>query len=130
MPEEVRRIIRVAGEGVEGTLETIVRLNSEIQEYADSDPGADEERIREQTNEMMETYEIAMLAWVQEEESDSDSEAESESEFEPHDEELLENLDKILALERAEEGPDWKEWVQRVLGQATCHTWRWRSSMA
>ncbi len=66
MPDEVRRIIRIAGEGVDGMLET-------IQEYAEYDPGADEERIRERTNEMMETYEMAMLVWVQEEESDSDS---------------------------------------------------------
>ncbi len=41
-----------------------------------------------------------------------------ESEFEPYGEELLENLDKILALEKAEVRPDWKEWAQGALGQA------------
>jgi hypothetical protein len=35
MPDEARRIIRIAGEGVEGLLETIDRLNSDIQEYAE-----------------------------------------------------------------------------------------------
>jgi hypothetical protein len=82
MPDEARRIIRVAGEGVEGMLETIDRLKNEIQEYAEYEPGANEERIREQTNEMMETCKMAMLVWAQEEEIDSDRGAESESDFE------------------------------------------------
>ncbi len=34
-----------------------------------------------------------------------------ESEFELYGEELLENRDEILALEKAEERPDWKEWA-------------------
>jgi hypothetical protein len=76
MPDEVTQIIWVSGKGVKGILETIDRLNSEIQEYAEYYPGEDEERIREQTNEIMETYEMAMLVWAQEEESDSDSGAE------------------------------------------------------
>ncbi len=41
-----------------------------------------------------------------------------ESEIALYGEELLENLDEILALEKAEEQRDWKEWAQRALGQA------------
>jgi hypothetical protein len=85
-----------------GTLETIYSLNSQVQEYIEYDPWADEERNRDQTDEIMDNYELGMLAWEEEEESDSDGGAKSESDFEPYGKELLENLEKILAIEEAE----------------------------
>jgi hypothetical protein len=61
-----------------------------------------------------------MMSLEQELESVSDSRAESESGFEHYDDELLENLEEIFALEEAEEGPDGKVWVQRLLQKAMC----------
>ncbi len=71
---------------------------------------------------------MGMLAWEEEEESDSDGGAKSESDFEPYSKELLENLEKILAFEEAEEGLDWR-CRGRCRRPSICHTWHWRSAM-
>jgi hypothetical protein len=124
--DEVRRIIRAAGVGVEDSLDAVDRIEEEIQLYTSDFPEADEKELRKQSEDTVLEYEGygyegAMLAWEQlrEEGEVYDSGAESESEDGPTGEELLGVLDRILASEKAVEVPEEKQvesdWPQEVL---------------
>jgi hypothetical protein len=102
---EVRQIIRTMGGGLKGTLETINRLNREVQEYMSKTRGR-------------------MMTLEQELESGSDSRAESESGFEHCDNEYWRIWKRFLPLRKLKKG-----WTGRsgcrdcCRRQCACCTW-------
>jgi hypothetical protein len=115
--KELQWFIQVARERVEGTLETMDRLNNEVKEFTELTREQTRMRSEHRLRPSVYEFEEAMLAWEREE-SDSYSGAELESNFEPFREELLDVLDKILALEGAAEKSEREKWAWIPLQQA------------
>jgi hypothetical protein len=61
-PDAVRRIIQVAGEGAEGYLDTTHRLDAKVWDFTKYYPGADQNKVWEQSETILREFEKAMLS--------------------------------------------------------------------
>ncbi len=62
-PDDVRRIIRAARSGLEGSLTAICMLDDDISLFTHAFPGADDEELREHCLGALLEYEESMQAW-------------------------------------------------------------------
>jgi hypothetical protein len=94
-PDDVRRIIRAARSGLEGSLDAICMLDDDISLFTHAFPDADENERRAHRLSTLLEYEESMQAWEEAKNSgelDSDSDS-SDDEDELTGNELLRDLD-------------------------------------
>ncbi len=122
-PDEVRRIIRAARAGLEGSLTAICMLDDDMALFMHAFPDADDRELRVQCLSTLLEYEESMQAWEEARNSgelDSDS-TDSEDEGELTGSELLRDLEEPAtgALPGAAPvaQPSHIEWPKKVLRQ-------------
>ena len=122
-PDDVRRIIRAARSGLEGSLTAICMLDDDISLFMHAFPDADDRELRAHCLSTLLEYEESMRAWEEAKDSgelDSDGSS-SEDEDELTGVELLRDLDPPAPCPPADAAPTarsgWLEWPKRVLQQ-------------
>jgi hypothetical protein len=122
-PDDVRRIIRAARSGLEGSLTAIYMLDDDISLFTHAFPDADEKELRAHCLTTLLEYEESMQAWEEAKNSgelDSDSDS-SDDEDELTGNELLRDLDPPAPCPPADAIPAaWSgrlEWPKKVLEQ-------------
>ena len=122
-PDDVRRIIRAARSGLEGSLTAICMLDDDISLFTHAFPDADEKELRAHCLSTLLEYEESMQAWEEAKNSgelDSDSDS-SDDEDELTGNELLRDLDPPAPCLPADTIPAARsgrlEWPKKVLEQ-------------
>jgi hypothetical protein len=122
-PEEVRRIIRAARVGPEGSLNAICMLDDDITLFMHAFPDADDRKLRAQCHSTLLEYEVSMQAWEEARDAgelDSDS-TDSEDEGELTGDDLLRDLERSSAVTgpatTLAAQPSYIDWPKRVLRQ-------------
>jgi hypothetical protein len=122
-PDEVRRIIRAARAGLEGSLTAICMLGDDVSLFTHAFPDADDRELRAHCLSTLLKYEESMQAWEEAKDSgelDSDSDG-SDDEDELTGGELLRDLDPPAPCPPADAAPmarsDRLEWPKEVLQQ-------------
>ncbi len=122
-PDEVRRIIRAARAGPEGSLTAICMLDGDMTLFMHAFPDADDRELRAQCHSTLLEYEEPMQAWEEARNSgelDSDS-TESEDEGELTGSDLLRDLEESLTVTCPDAAltarPNYIDWPKRVLRQ-------------
>ncbi len=120
-PDDVRRIIRAARAGLEGSLTAICMLDDDISLFTHAFPDADDRELRAHCLSTLLEYEESMQAWEEAKDSgelDSDSSG-SEDEDELTGGELLRDLDPPAPCPPADAAPTARsgrlEWPKKVL---------------
>ena len=106
-PDDVRRIIRAARAGLEGSLTAICMLGDDMSLFMHAFPDADDGELREHCLSTLLEYEESMQAWEEAKDSgelDSDSDG-SEDEDELTGGELLRDLDPPAPCPPADAAP-------------------------
>ncbi len=122
-PDDVRRIIRAARAGLEGSLTAICMLDDDISLFMHAFPDADNRELRAHCLSTLLEYEESMQAWEEAKDSgelDSDSSG-SADEDELTGGELLRDLDPPAPCPPADAAPTARsgrlEWPKKVLQQ-------------
>jgi len=122
-PDDVRRIIRAARSGLEGSLDAICMLDDDLSLFTHAFPDADENERRAHCLSTLLEYEESMQAWEEAKNSgelDSDSDS-SDDEDELTGNELLRDLDPPAPCLPADTVPTARsgrlEWPKKVLEQ-------------
>jgi hypothetical protein len=122
-PDDVRRIIRAARSGLEGSLDAVCMLDDDVSLFTHAFPDADENERRAHCQSTLLEYEESMRAWEEARNSgelDSDSDS-SEDEDELTGSELLRDLDPPAPCPPADTIPTARsgrlEWPKKVLEQ-------------
>ncbi len=122
-PDDVRRIIRAARAGLEGSLTAICMLDDNISLFMHAFPDADDRELRAHCLSTLLGYEESMQTWEEAKDSgelDSDSSG-SEDEDELTGSELLRDLDPPALCPPADAAPTARsgrlEWPKKVLQQ-------------
>jgi hypothetical protein len=122
-PDDVRRIIRAARAGLEGSLTAICMLDDDVSLFMHDFPNADDRELRAHCLSTLLEYEESMQTWEEAKDSgelDSDS-CSSEDEDELTGSELLRDLDPPAPCPPADAAPAMRwgqlEWPKKVLQQ-------------
>ncbi len=122
-PDDVRRIIRAARAGLEGSLTAICMLDDDVSLFTHAFPDADDKELRAHCLSTLLEYEESMQTWEEAKNSgelDSDDSG-SEDEDELTGSELLRDLDPPAPCHPADKIPaarsDRLEWPKKVLQQ-------------
>ncbi len=122
-PDEIRRIIRAARVGPEGSLNAICMLDDDMTLFMHAFPDADDRELRAQCHSTLLEYEESMQAWEEARNSgelDSDS-TDSEDEGELTGGDLLRNLEESAVITRPDAAPaarlNYIDWPKRFLRQ-------------
>jgi hypothetical protein len=122
-PDEVRRIIRAARVGPQGSLNAICMLDDDMTLFMHAFPDADDRELRAQCHSTLLECEESMQAWEEARNSgelDSDS-TDSEDEGELTGDDLLRDLEESAAITCPDAAPaaqpNYIDWPKRVLRQ-------------
>jgi hypothetical protein len=122
-PDDVRRIIRAARAGLEGSLTAICMLDDDVSLFMHAFPDADDRELRAHCLSTLLEYEESMQTWEEAKDSgelDSDSSG-SEDEDELTGSELLRDLDQPAPCPPADAAPTARsgrlEWPKKFLQQ-------------
>jgi hypothetical protein len=121
-PDDVRRILRAARAGLEGSLSAICMLDDDISLFTHAFPDADDRELRAHCLSTLLEYEESMQAWEAKDSGELDSDSDSsDDEDELTGSELLRDLDPPAPCPPADAAPTARsgrlEWPKKVLQQ-------------